>query len=282
MDWGIFRPTKPAALCLCLLGVSFLLMTFHWTAAVKNFRAFLLYWISPVHAASNLAAQAASEPGRNLLELIRSHEENAALKQRILKSSLLETQYKDVLAENKRLRELLELKGSLPFDSVSARVSGRDPQSWAQAVWIDRGTKDQVKPDSPVVAVLPEAEDGAAVVKGLIGRVLETAHRTSKVLLVTDPLSSIAVSLPRTGEQGLVQGQGSHLSLEYLEMVSQVQPGDEVVTSGLGGIFPPGLPVGTLTQVELSPSGFRRGVVKPAVSLNAVREVLVLKLERPR
>ena len=116
--------------------------------------------------------------------------------------------------------------------------------------------------------------------QGLAGRVLECGSHSSKVLLISDPLSSVSVSISRTGEQGLVQGQGSFLTVEYLDLASDAKPGDEVVTNGLGGIFPQGIPVGVLTQVEVSASGFRRGILKPSVSLNRIREVLVLKIEK--
>ena len=280
MDWGIFRPSKPAGLCIALLGFSFLLMTFRLTGAVRNFRTFLLYWVSPIEEVSESSIEFASEIGSNLVRLVKAHKENRILKERILTASVIETQYKETLEENKRLRGLLGMKAEIPFDSLSARVSGRDPQSWTQAVWINRGFGDQVAPDSPVVAVESKGYGGAGVLEGLVGRVLECGKHSSKVLLLSDPLSSVAVSIPRIGDQGLVQGQGSFLSVEYLEMTSQAQSGDLVVTSGLGGIFPAGIPVGTLAQVEASASGFRRGILLPAVSLYRLREVLVLKMAR--
>ncbi len=280
MDWGIFRPTKPTALLMVLLGMSFLLMAFRITGAIKNFRTFLLCWVSPIQEVSTGTIESASEIGENLIRMVNAHRENSLLKKRILDASVTETQYREILDENKRLREMLRLKSALPFASMSARVTGRDPQNWTQAVWINRGSNDMVAPDSPVLAVDPDGESGAETVRGLVGRVLECANHSSKVLLLSDPLSSVAVSITRTGEQGLVQGQGSYLSLEYLELTSQAQSGDEIVTSGLGGIFPGGIPIGKLVKVEVSSSGFRRGIIKPSVSLNRVKEVLILKMEK--
>ncbi|OGR87416.1 MAG: rod shape-determining protein MreC [Elusimicrobia bacterium RIFCSPLOWO2_01_FULL_60_11] len=280
MDWGIFRPSKSAALCLALLGVSFIVMTFRLSGAVTSMRTFLLYWISPIQQASSGSAQWTSDLGDKFIRLIRAHQENKALKDRILNASVLETQYQELLIENRRLRGLLKLKGSLPFNTQTARVIGRDPLNWTHAVWINRGSKDHVAQDSPVVAVRTEGEEEAGVVQGLIGRVLESSGGSSKVLLISDPLSSVAVSIPSIGELGLAQGEGPYLTVEYLELTSQAKPGDLVVTSGFGGIFPAGIPVGTLTRVEVSPSGFRRGFLKPEVSLNSVREVLILEMPR--
>ena len=120
MDWGIFRPSKPAAICLALLGFSFLLMTFRLTGAVKNFRTFLLYWISPIQEMSIGALGLISEPGDKFVGLVNAHRENVMLRERILKDSILETQYRETLEENRRLRAMLELKGSLPFSTLSA------------------------------------------------------------------------------------------------------------------------------------------------------------------
>lgn len=280
MDWGIFRPSKPAALCIALLGFSFLVMTFRLSGSVTSIRTFLLYWISPIQQASTGSVQWTSDLGDKFIRLIRAHQENEALKTRILKASVLETQYQELLIENRRLRELLNLKGSLPFNTQTARVIGRDPLNWTHAVWINRGSKDHVAPDSPVVAVGMEGEEGSGAIQGLIGRILECSGGSSKALLISDPLSSVAVSIPQIGEQGLAQGQGPYLTVEYLELSSQAKPGDLVVTSGLGGIFPAGIPVGALTHVEVTPSGFRRGFLKPQVSLNGVREVLILEMPR--
>ena len=280
MDWGAFRPSKSTSVCLLLLGFAFLLMTFRLTGAVKNFRSFLLYWISPVQETASGAIQSAGDAGSKLIRLIQAHRENVFLRERVLQASLLEARYKETLEENNRLRHLLELKGNLPFHSIAARVTARDAQGWTQSIWINRGLKDRVAPDSPVVAVEPDGLGGASVMKGLVGRVLECGSSSSKVLLISDPLSSVAVSIPRVQEQGLAQGQGSMLTVEYLELTSGAQEGDEVVTSGLGGIFPAGIPVGILTHLEAYASGFKRGVLKPSVSLSRLKEVLVLKVEK--
>ena len=280
MDWGIFRPSKPAALCILLLGLSFLVMSFRLSGFILSLRTFFLYWISPIQQTSIGSVQWTSSLGDKFIRLIRAHQENEVFKERILKASVLETQAQELLIENRRLRELLKLKGSIPFNIQTARVIGRDPLNWTYAIWINRGAEDHVLPDSPVVAVGGEGEENSSVIQCLIGRILECSGSSSKVLLLSDPLSSVAISIPSIGEQGLAQGQGAYLSVEYLELTSRAKPGDLVVTSGLGGIFPAGIPVGTLTQVEVSPSGFRRAVLKPHVSLNGVREVLILDLPR--
>src|SRR4029077_19995432 len=100
----------------------------------------------------------------------------------------------------------------------------------------------------------------AAVVSGttekptLVGRIAEIHDDTSKVLLLSDPLSAISVTVVRTGDMGLLEGRNRpSAALNYLPHLSNVVVGDEVVTAGLGGIFPPGIPVGQVTAVRDSP-----------------------------
>ncbi|OGR85430.1 MAG: rod shape-determining protein MreC [Elusimicrobia bacterium RIFCSPLOWO2_01_FULL_54_10] len=242
----------------------------------------MLYWISPVELVTGESMGYVSGFGEKLVSMVQAHRENAELREKVLKASLLETQYNELVQENARLRGLLNLNDSVPFTAQSARVVGRDPLNWTHAVWLNRGLNDGVRRDSPVLAVGPMDSGAGEGVRGLVGRISECSGNASKALLMSDPLSSVAVSIPRIGELGLAQGQGSYITVEYLELTSQAQPGDTVVTSGQGGVFPAGLPVGTLSHVEVSPSGFRRAVLKPSVSLGGVREVLILNMARAK
>ena len=281
MDWGIFRPSRPTAMCLVLLAFSFLLMTFRLTTAVQTFRAFLFYWISPTQETATSSVKFAAGLGMNLAELVRAHRENIVLREKMTHLSLIDAQYEEMAAENRRLKGLLDLKSSLLFDAIPASVSGRDAQSWTQAVWIDRGIKEGVAPDCPVLAIAPGSSEDHPAAAGVIGRILESGSNSSKVLLISDPISSVAATLPRTGEQGLVRGQGSFQAMmEDLDPLASIEPGDQVVTSGIGGVFPEGLPIGELVRIIPSPSGFMRAEIRPFVSINKIREVLVVRKEK--
>lgn len=281
MDWGIFRLSRTTTTAVVLLLFSFFLMTLRLTKPVQTFRSLLFYWISPSQEAATALFRNASEAGLRSRELVRAHQENIALKDAARRRSLLEAEYQEVLLENARLKQLLQLKLSAPFELIPAIVSGRDTQNWTQAVWIDHGSKEGILPDSPVLVIQSDPSDNsdsAAISTGLIGRVLECGTNSSRVLLISDPLSSVAAVLPRTGEQGLVTGQGLFsATIEYLDPGADIKIGDEVITSGLGGIFPAGLRIGTLAKILPSLSGFKRVELKTSASLNKIREVLVLK-----
>ncbi|OGR82073.1 MAG: rod shape-determining protein MreC [Elusimicrobia bacterium RIFCSPLOWO2_01_FULL_64_13] len=272
----MLRFSHATGTCVFLLSVSFLLMSFRLTGAVQSLRGFLLYWVAPGQEAAAVSAAYAGSLASNLAGLVRAREENRVLKEKFQVFSALHARAEELDRENGRLKSMLEMRTVPPFDSVPCRVTARDPLNWNQAVWIDRGTRDGLKAEMPVISVPPGRLEGGAV-----GRIWESRPGSSKVLLLSDPLSSLAASLPRTGEQGLVRGQGSVVTVEYLDPLADVRPGDEVVTSGLGGVFPPGLPIGTLSKVMLSPSGFKRAELRPAVPPGSLREVLVLVRKKP-
>lgn len=283
MDWGIFRPSRPAALCLILLSFAFVLMTARLTRTVQAFRSFLFYWVSPSQEAAVSCIHNAGELGLRIGELVQAHSENARLKEILTSYTLAEAHFREMTAENIRLRQILELKSSLHYEAVPAIVSGRDTQNWVQALWINKGLKDGIFPNNPVLATQTDPQDPSRFVAGVIGRVLECGPKTSKILLITDPLSSITVSLSKSGEQGLVTGQGSTLvAVEYLDPLEDVEIGEDVLTSGMGGIFPAGYQVGKVVKISLATTGFKRAMVKTTIPLNKVKDVLVLRKEPER
>lgn len=278
MNWELFRPSKATAVCLSLLLFSFLLMTFQLTSFVHSLRLFLRYWISPSYEISSELVKTSSGLGVRIAELVSAHEENRILKDKIKVSSVVEAELKESLNENQRLRKLLNLKSSDQYRGFFARVIGRDALNWNQSVIIDCGSSDGLTPDSAVLGVHGDPVDDSKVLAGVIGRVLECSANSSKILLISDPSSSIAVAISRNGEQGLLQGEGSYLMMiEYLNQTVELQIGDDVITSGLGGIFPSGLLIGKISKILKSSSGFKKVEVMPFFSLSQLREVFVLK-----
>lgn len=156
-----------------------------------------------------------------------------------------------------------------------ARVIGYDPVPAFRSVTIDRGSEHGVKPDQVVVA-------GG----GLVGRVMRSGHRSSQVLLVTDLNSAVDVVGARTRARGVLVGKRKEMGLrrerwmtqaEYVSATEEIAPGDLLLTSGLDGVFPQGLPVGVVGAVKKDPSGlFWQAEVDPYVELNKLEEVLVL------
>lgn len=273
MGWGAFHPSRATTVAVVLLVFSFILMTLRLTQPVRSFRLFVYYLIAPSPEAASHLIHSTGKLAARLAHIVRIDREKAALEKKMRQLLILESEAPSLLLENQRLRELLNLKAKLNHEVIPAEVSARDVQNWFDSLWINQGISQGVQPDSPVLAI----SENPVPMAGLVGRILECGPNSSKVLLLSDSLSAVAALLPRTGEHGLVTGQGLFsIIIDYLDPASDIQPGDEVVTSGLGTIFPAGLLIGQVEKITAMPSGFKRAKIKTAASLSKIREVLIL------
>lgn len=187
-------------------------------------------------------------------------------------------QLEELEQENERLTRLLELQQNRWPGGIAARVVAFDPRSEFRVIRIDKGSAEGVRSDLPVVA--PE---------GLVGKVGPVFKRDALVLLLVDPTSFVDVVDSRSQVRCLLSGSGllSHAQLkhgyfltrlEYLEKKSDVLLGDTIVTSGLDGLYPKGILVGTITRLTTDGDGlFLKADLLPAVDFTKLKEVSVLK-----
>lgn len=169
--------------------------------------------------------------------------------------------------ENKRFKELLDLKQKLSYKTAAARVIARSPDNWLSIILLDKGHVNGIKRGG--VAITPA---------GLAGRVIETTPHVSKVVLINDPDFGVSAIVQRSRQEGLVSGTlGSSLVMRYLPKESDVKVGDLILTSGLTVRYPKGLAIGTVIDVGEEFSGLSRyAVIKPAVNLSNIEEVLII------
>jgi len=173
--------------------------------------------------------------------------------------------------ENQDLRNLLGLRQQAPpGEMVAVRVVARDPLPFVQALIVDGGSDQGIREDLPVVTW-----------RGLVGRVVDVQPTSARVLLVTDANSSISgrVQNPESRATGLVRGRNDDwLLMQYIGQQEQVQTGDVVITSGLGGIFPAGMPLGKIVQVRRRDQEmFQEALVEPAARLGHLERLYVVK-----
>jgi rod shape-determining protein MreC len=192
--------------------------------------------------------------------------ENDVLRQRL--RALDET-----VRENQRLQRLLDMKGRVSQRTVAARVIGRDASNWFKSIQIDRGLQDGIQPDMPV-----------ATAGGLVGKTVAVTKGESRVLLLSDPTCKVSALVGDSREPGVVAGAAvafsrqPYLEMTYVDRAADIQPGQQVISSGLGGIFPKGILIGTVLQAQLdSETGMYQDLeVEPAVDLRRVEEVIVI------
>jgi rod shape-determining protein MreC len=172
--------------------------------------------------------------------------------------------------ENARLRGHLQLPRQTPWRLKLGRVVARDPANWWRTIRIDLGVRDGVATNCVVLTT-----------EGLVGRVAEVGLATSQVVLVGDPDCRVSVLVEETRDQGVVAPTSSNpvdnlVELGYLSRASQLRPGQRVVTSGLGGVFPKGILVGHIVDYRSVGYGlYNEARVKLAVRMNALEEVWV-------
>lgn len=154
------------------------------------------------------------------------------------------------------------------FERVTAVVIGRDTTPVFRSIIIDRGTNDGVLPGMPVESA-----------RGLVGQVFRASPNAAQVLLITDNISSIAARLSASRATGIVFGSGGSgpLTMDWIDQESQLEVGDVVLTSGLGGVFPADLVIGRVVDVERNEADlFQHASVQPAVDFQELEIVFVL------
>jgi rod shape-determining protein MreC len=174
--------------------------------------------------------------------------------------------------ENERLRSLVGFIEARELDAIGARVIGRPTNAWEGVITIDRGSDDGLEVGMPVLA--PE---------GLLGQTVDVAGGSSKVRLITDQRSGVAAIVQASRAEGIVNGSiDGDLSMDYVSQEASVAVGDVVITSGMGGVYPKGLLVGDVLDVQVNENDlYQQIVVRPTGRVEGIEEVIVLVGNQP-
>ena len=255
-----------ASLSLALLIVD---ARFRYLEGVRGTLALIAY---PLQRAALAPFQLASAVGSYFTTQASLKEENEKLRAKALAYSQDAMRYEAAEAEAAQLRRLVGAADHLSIVSQPAEIlyAGRDP--YAQKVYIDRGSQQGVRPGSPV-----------ADESGVIGQVTRVHPLLSEVTLLTDQDQAIPVQVVRNGLRAVAFGSGpaGTLELRFIAANAEIQNGDQLVTSGIDGTYPAGLPVATVVRIERDAEhSFARIVCKPAGGVDRGRYVLVLTNER--
>ncbi len=201
---------------------------------------------------------------------VASYDELVRLRQERVAAEVLQAQVAELSIENERLRALANAASAVDGPRpLGARVIGRSGRPLARLITIDKGSSHGLR-----------RGDGVIAEEGVVGVVLALGRAHADVLVLTDPASAIDVVVQRSRARGIVRGRGDDdkyaAVVEDFDRVRDVQPGDPLVTSGIGARFPPGLLVGRIVDVEDRDDLTLRALVQPAVSLGRIEYVAVL------
>jgi rod shape-determining protein MreC len=267
------RGPAPLARLVFFISLSLLLLVadlrFHTLEPVRLAVAALLW---PLQKAVLLPMEGAGEAGNYFSNLTGLQRENAELRQRQLAQANLLLRQAHLDEENRRLRALLDMEERIDAPARAAEIlyTARDP--FARRVVIDRGISHGLETGQAVIDDL-----------GVVGQVTRAFPMTSEVTLLTDKNQAIPVQVARNGLRAVLAGAGSGtMELKFLPANADVQPGDILVTSGLDGIYIPGLPVAKVASIDRDNSfSFARIECTPLAGVERHGQVLVLGKRTP-
>jgi len=268
--WG-----KLIALAFLLLALACLVGVMRWTAPERGRLSFIEIGLrdvlAPVEKGITLVVNKAGGWLASVKDYGRLYAENQALKQQVAELRAANIKMEEYRRENDRLRDLLNYSEANRhfFDFTVAPVIGRNPSNWYHTLTLGLGSKAGLKKDQVVVTY-----------QGVVGRIIATTPRTAEVLLILDREGALGAMVQLNRTPGVVEGSPDYRG--YLQMIrisrdASVQENQLVVTSGLGGIFPKGLLLGTVVKIIYEPDGLmKRAIIAPSVDFDRLEEVLVI------
>ena len=197
------------------------------------------------------------------LRTVRS--ENERLQRDVARLEIALQQERALAQQSRTLERLLELRSGAKLATVAARVIAGSASPDFRTLTIDKGTADGLRPDMAVIAPA-----------GVVGRIITRSARAAKVQLLIDRNAAAGALVERSRAQGVMEGTGGDLRLNYVSGTADVNVGDVVVTSGIDGIYPKGFVVGQIESVEKGSGTFGAIVIRPAVDFSSLEAVLVV------
>ena len=227
----------------------------------------ILTALSPLQDAIDRTAHGGSRIVRDYVELLNVRKENEQLKAELARMKTDQSRLVELETENRHLSELLDLRDVLGGNSIAANVIGSDANGLARTVVISQGALSGLRPGMAVLSI-----------QGVVGKVIAISPNAARVLLIDDHNSALDSFDQRTRTRGIVAGVvDDGITMKYVERSQDVRPGDVVVTSGLDGIFPRGLLIGSIKAVSgEGPGMFLNVTIAPAVDFRGLEQVLVV------
>jgi len=199
--------------------------------------------------------------------LVSAAKENDNLKKALNQATEKNNELSEFEISNRRLRNLLNFRKTVPHMILSAELIGRDPSPWFKTIIIDKGKADGIAKGFAVV--VPE---------GIVGQIIHVSYHYSKVLLIIDSNSAVDALVQKIRARGVVKGEPTGLCFfDYVLRKHEINVGDTVVSSGLDGVYPKGLRIGHISEVVRRDSDiFQEITLVPFVGFETLEEVLII------
>ena len=243
------------------------------TGPLHSIQNFFLDLISPISRAFEKIFRPIKDGVVNVFHLPSLSKQRADLQKEVDQLRRKKIEARELEAENQELKQLLKWSETqAQLETVGADIVGQSPDNWQRMMIINKGSSSGIK---KYMAVVTE--------QGLVGRVISVGSRSSVVQLITDSRSGIGVRDQSSRETGIMDGQNEEiLRFEPMKEDAEVKVGDIMETSGLGGTCPPGIVIGTVSNLKKRSSGLTRLVeIKPFVKFSKLDQVLVIITPEP-
>ena len=268
-------PRRPTLLFIVVLSLLFVLMSLstrtRYVGETRTmFERTVMTIFSPVPKLVNWIGQTTADMYHGYLDMRRAVNENLELHRKVIGLTTENLKMRQSEGDLKRLRSLLGYADQFSMPTTMAQAVMLDTSGRFKSMIIDRGSNAGIQVNDAIVNA-----------NGLIGRVVLTTKDLAKVQLITDSNSSVGVLIERTRRQGILRGDGANGAQLYdIPSLADVQPGDNILTAGIDGIYPKGIPVGTVVKAEKGQELFKNIAVKPSVDFGSIEEVIVLQTRK--
>ncbi|MFW8601209.1 rod shape-determining protein MreC [Desulfobacterota bacterium M19] len=227
--------------------------------------------MGPVQGTFTKSMSFVSSIWRHYISLTEVAVDNDRLRREIDKYRQKNAEFREAAALNGQLQKLLDLDKRLKLPTVTARIVGRDPSLWFKTLIIDKGSTSGIS--AGMAAVTPD---------GVAGQVINTSPHYAKIMAATDPNSAIDAIVQNNRLQGIIKGDGRNYRLRYVLKNSVVKINDTIITSGMGGVFPKGLVIGTVSNFLRARRGmFLQIKVKPSVNFHHLEYLTIILHGKP-
>ena len=258
----------------CIISLSLKSSTF--TVSIEGIISAV---IMPFQKAYDGAQGGVSRIWAGFTELSQVREELRKTRAKLQKFESVNEEMSEIKRENDRLRDLLGMKERTDYKSIPASIISKDPDNWFRTIIVNRGADDGIKENMPVIAY----QGGQ---KAVVGKIIEVRKSISRIAPIISPDFKIGVKLQESRFPGLLSGYAGNSNLcrmDYVSRAAYIKFNDIVITSGQGGVFPPGLIVGKVIKaVTHESSAYQRVIIQPVIDYDLVEDVFVIKKDPDR
>ncbi|MBU0478773.1 rod shape-determining protein MreC [bacterium] len=249
-------------LCACII-----LLTVSHNYSQDNVRSVFLNLLYPFQKLTRSAYKSGVNLKKAILSVREMRSKEDALEKEIESLSIEIKLLRSLRTENKKLRELLEIKNKYNYQIIFAEIIAGDITSLYDSVIIDKGKKDNIEKNMPVMTA-----------QGIVGITQDVGAYSTRIITILNPNCKLGVFVGRSSLRGVMQGKGDYCVIKYISIEENIEIGNRVYTSEGGGIYPEGIEVGKVFRIDKNPHDiFQVIYVLPCVNIRTLDKVAVIK-----